>query len=97
MTTMSERDLFLTLNPVMLSKQEVNGLKDLLNKVKEETMTEIELCEDCGDTIDDCLDAGECNYGIANDNCASCNGRCMCDALYEDYKERQVADYFDSL
>ena len=60
------------------------------------TMEEVELCEMCGDTIDDCIDAGECNYGIA-DNCALCRGRCMCDALYEDYKEREAADYFDSL
>ena len=60
------------------------------------TMTEPELCEYCGDTVDDCIDAGECNYGIV-DNCASCNGRCMCDELHDDYKELEVADYYESL
>lgn len=59
-------------------------------------MSEVELCTECGDTIDDCLDAEECAYGIKNDNCASCKGACMCDALYDDYKEREAADYFDS-
>jgi hypothetical protein len=58
-------------------------------------MTIRELCGYCGDTVEDCIDAGECNYGI-EDNCAMCKGSCMCDALYEDYKEREAADYFDS-
>lgn len=56
---------------------------------------EVEVCEFCGDTVEDCIDVRECNYGVV-DNCASCNGNCMCDALYEDYKDRKAADYFDS-
>ena len=60
------------------------------------TITEPELCEYCGDTVDDCIDAGECNYGIV-DNCASCNGICTCDEQYENYKEQLASDYFDSL
>ena len=31
-----------------------------------------ELCGYCGDTVEDCIDAGECNYGIV-ENCASCD------------------------
>jgi hypothetical protein len=57
------------------------------------TMSEVELCEMCGDTIEDCIDAGECNFGIIN-NCASCNGNCRCDALYDDYKESLLDDSF---
>jgi hypothetical protein len=60
------------------------------------TMEEVELCEYCGDTIDDCIDAGECNYGIV-DNCASCNGICKCDDLYSNYKEQEASDYYDSV
>jgi hypothetical protein len=36
LTTITEEDFYLTLNPVMLSKHEVNELKDLLNEVKKE-------------------------------------------------------------
>jgi hypothetical protein len=54
-------------------------------------MTEPELCEYCGDTVEDCIDAGECNYGFS-DNCASCNGACYCDASYDDYKESLLDD-----
>lgn len=61
------------------------------------TMTEQELCEYCGDTVEDCIDAGECNFGLAEDNCTFCRGECRCDALYEDYKDREASDYFDSL
>jgi 2-hydroxy-3-keto-5-methylthiopentenyl-1-phosphate phosphatase len=58
---------------------------------------EPELCEYCGDTVDDCIDAGECNYGIADDNCSLCRFECNCDAKYETYKEQEASDYFDSL
>jgi hypothetical protein len=61
------------------------------------TITEPELCEYCGDTVDDCIDAGECNYGIADDNCSLCRFECNCDAKYETYKEQEASDYFDSL
>jgi hypothetical protein len=57
-------------------------------------MNEEELCEYCGDTVDDCIDAGECNYGIVS-NCASCNGICACDEQYDSYKEQLASDYFD--
>ncbi len=52
---------------------------------------EPELCEYCGDTVDDCIDAGECNYGFS-DNCASCNGACYCDYQYDNYKEDLLDD-----
>jgi hypothetical protein len=55
-------------------------------------MTIRELCGYCGDTVEDCIDAGECNYSIADDNCASCNGICRCDDLYDDYKESILDD-----
>jgi hypothetical protein len=50
-----------------------------------------ELCGYCGDTVEDCIDAGECNYGIV-ENCASCNGRCTCDEDYDGYKESLLDD-----
>jgi hypothetical protein len=56
---------------------------------------EPELCEFCNDTVDDCIDAGECNFGII-DNCIMCNGVCLCDSLYEQYKEDQADAYFKS-
>jgi hypothetical protein len=53
-------------------------------------MTEKETCEYCGDTVDDCIDAEECNYGqegsLGPDE----------DALYEAYKEQKADEYFDS-
>lgn len=61
-------------------------------------MTE-ELCGYCGDTVEDCKNAEECNYGIEgyeDDTCALCNGSCRCDAIYEDYKDQLAADYFDA-
>ena len=58
---------------------------------------EVEVCEYCGDTVEDCIDAGECNYGIAEDNCAMCRFECRCDEQYENYKEQIASDYFDSL
>jgi hypothetical protein len=45
--------------------------------------------------MEDCTDAGECNYGIIgyeDDTCASCNGRCHCDADYDGYKESLLDD-----
>lgn len=55
-------------------------------------MTEEEgLCEFCGDTIEDCIAVSECNFGII-DNCASCNGNCRCDDLYDEYKESLLDD-----
>ena len=50
-----------------------------------------ELCGYCGDTVEDCIDAGECNYGIV-DNCASCNGICRCDDNYYSYRESLLDD-----
>jgi hypothetical protein len=50
-----------------------------------------ELCGYCGDTVEDCIDAGECNYGIV-ENCASCNGRCTCDEEYDGYNESLLDD-----
>ena len=50
-----------------------------------------ELCGYCGDTVEDCTDAGECNYGMV-ENCASCNGRCHCDEDYDSYKESFLDD-----
>lgn len=58
---------------------------------------EVEICEYCGDTVDDCIDAGECNYGMADDNCALCRFECTCDEQYENYKDQLASDYFDSL
>lgn len=57
-----------------------------------------EVCGGCGDTMEDCTDAGECNYGIIgyeDDTCASCNGSCRCDDNYSAMKEQEAADYFD--
>lgn len=65
-----------------------------------EPTTEPELCEYCGDTVDDCIDAGECNYGevgVNEDNCPFCRFECNCDAKYEDYKDQEASDYFDSI
>lgn len=56
---------------------------------------EVEVCEFCGDTIEDCTDAGECNYGMA-DNCTFCNGLCRCDDNYSRMKEQEADDYFDN-
>ncbi len=59
-------------------------------KRKKRAMTEKETCEYCGDTVDDCIDAEECNYGqegsLGPDE----------DALYEAYKEQKADEYFDS-
>jgi hypothetical protein len=51
-------------------------------------MTIRAVCGYCGDTVEDCIDAGECNYEIV-DNCASCNGRCHCDADYDRMREME--------
>jgi hypothetical protein len=60
-----------------------------------------ELCGFCGDRVADCIDAGECNYGIAGevieDNCTFCRGTCKCDDLYSNYKEQEASDYYDSV
>lgn len=51
-----------------------------------------EVCGFCGDTVEDCIDAGECNAGVAgyeDDNCASCNGRCVCDYEYDRMREKE--------
>jgi hypothetical protein len=53
-----------------------------------------ELCGYCGDTVEDCIDAGECNYGIV-DNCASCNGICRCDEEYDRMREKENEDEQD--
>ncbi len=52
---------------------------------------EVELCEYCGDAVDDCAILDECNYGIVQ-NCASCNGSCTCDEDYDNYKESLLED-----
>ena len=52
---------------------------------------EVELCEYCGDAVDDCAILDECNYGIVQ-NCASCNGSCTCDYDYDNYKESLLDD-----
>jgi hypothetical protein len=55
-------------------------------------MTIRELCGYCGDTVADCIDAGECNYGIIgfeDDTCASCNGPCKCDYEYDRMREKE--------
>jgi hypothetical protein len=52
-------------------------------------------CEGCGDTMEDCTDAGECNYDIIDyedDTCASCNGSCHCDADNDRYNESLLDD-----
>jgi hypothetical protein len=57
-----------------------------------------ELCGFCGDTVEDCADAGECNAGVVgyeDDTCAFCNGACRCDDNYSAMKEQEAADYFD--
>jgi hypothetical protein len=49
-----------------------------------------ELCGYCADTIEDCKDAGECNYGIEgyeDDTCVFCNGACRCDYNYDKMRE----------
>jgi hypothetical protein len=56
---------------------------------------EVEVCSGCGDTLEDCMDAGECNYGIIgyeDDTCASCNGSCHCDADNDSYKDSLLDD-----
>jgi len=57
---------------------------------------EVELCEYCGDTPEDCADAGECNYGkdIA---CGLCSSTCRCDETYEQQREREADEFFDQL
>lgn len=52
-------------------------------------MTIQELCGYCGDTVDDCIEAEECNEAIAN-------SRPDEDAMYEAYKERLADEYFAS-
>ncbi len=58
---------------------------------------EEELCEYCGDTIDACADAGECNYGMVEDNCTFCRFTCTCDEQYDNYKEQEASDYYESV
>jgi rRNA maturation endonuclease Nob1 len=55
------------------------------NKMDEEQ----ELCEYCGDTVDDCINAEECNEGVGRQ-------RPDDDDLYEAYKEQKADEYFDS-
>lgn len=58
-------------------------------------MTIREICGGCGDTMEDCMDAGECNYGIIgheDEICASCNGRCVCDYEYDRMREKENED-----
>jgi hypothetical protein len=45
--------------------------------------------------MEDCTDAGECNYDIIDyedDTCASCNGSCHCDADNDRYNESLLDD-----
>lgn len=59
-------------------------------------MTEIDLCEYCGDTVAECIELEECAYGKAEDYCGICRrNRCVCDSMYEAYKEDQVDRDFD--
>jgi len=58
---------------------------------------EAELCEYCGDTPEDCADAGECNYGVVDDNCTFCSTVCRCDENYDAQREREADEFFDSL
>jgi hypothetical protein len=56
---------------------------------KKRAMTEEATCEYCGELSTDCESLEECNYNkedIGADD----------DALYENYKDQRVADYFDS-
>lgn len=60
---------------------------------------ELELCEYCGETPEDCANAEECNYGIAgyeDDTCVFCNGSCHCDAAYDNYRDL-AAEYDEEL
>ncbi len=60
---------------------------------------EAELCEYCGDTPEDCADAGECNYGLEKEDlaCGLCSSTCRCDETYEQQREREADEFFDSL
>lgn len=52
-----------------------------------------EVCGFCGDSVEDCIDAGECNAGIVgyeDDTCAFCNGSCRCDYNYDMTREQQL-------
>jgi hypothetical protein len=65
------------------------------NARKRRTKMIRELCGFCGDTVEDCIDAGECNAGVVgyeDDTCASCNGSCHCDADYDNYRESLLDD-----
>jgi hypothetical protein len=50
---------------------------------------EVELCKYCGDTVEDCISAEECNEAIGRT-------RPDDDDLYEAYKDRLVDDYYAS-
>ena len=57
--------------------------------ITEENEMEEPTCEYCGELSTDCESLEECNYNkpdIGADD----------DALYENYKDQMVADYFDS-
>jgi hypothetical protein len=56
---------------------------------KKRAMTEEATCEYCGELSTDCESLEECNYNKEDNEPDD-------DALYQDYKDRLVADYFDS-
>ena len=67
---------------------------------------EVEVCEYCGETPEDCIDAGECNYDedIASEDaeekdvaCGLCSSTCRCDETYEQQREREADEFFDQL
>ena len=56
-----------------------------------------DLCEYCGDTVAECIDLEECNFGKAENYCGICQrDRCACDEMYESYKDQQADEHFDA-
>jgi hypothetical protein len=61
----------------------------IINIEEKEMDEKQELCKYCGDTVDDCIDAEECNEGVGRQ-------RPDDDDMYEAYKEQKADEYFDS-